>query len=1260
MGITRALFFFFIFSLVSVQLAFGQCNTLRSQVNISFNTDQDCAPVTVTEFQITYFFNVAQDPNSIEILYEWNDPNNTITVINLGSGLVAGAGNTSFTANATFTYFDNNGQCTIIPTASIIIDGVLCPTSAQTQTAFFWGTDEQANGVVSMSPQNWDVCYNNPVTNAVFFDTSEFNCNPNVEPDNPNQFARHVQFVYGTNHNAAATIRNLTLNDGAVQGLTDATGNLASTITRGTAGLPVTGAYFGPIDEIPFPANGPVSFTFPISAPANAANLIGNRFEITLFNWNFCNPWNGDPINPNYEDAVQTTGYIVIVEAPTPDFETRDANGVATRDFCINEDIFLINQTPNINGYDYRWEFYDDATGTTLIGISTQNNPVFNFQNGGTKLIRLIATNPTAQGVCEEIFEDVVNITPSLTAQIAMTDLSNNPINGIFCQDAVTPTTFDVRFSDVSTGTITASTRWRWEFYDENNTLILQEPSGGGFSTTMLGPFDRVFGNPGNYRVRLIIRDQLTSCESIDEVTVQVLNSPDAAFTASRVCFGTATQFDDNSTLAAVGTQQITSWEWDLDYDGVTFNSNATFTNQTNFTFTYPAAGTYAVALRVRTAPGDCESFIVQNVVVDPLPNAAFTPDVTSGCSVLTVTLTNTTVNGQPDVIDRFIWEVDEGSGFVVDATQLPADPGFTSTYVRDFENFGTTNKVFRVRLRSITVNNCESISATQDITVFPGPRSGFIATNYSPFNQNCSPVDVNFTVDNQTQSLSPSDYRWIVSDASGILTDQSTGTNPNFSFQFNNTTQSIRDYQVTLRTTLPTTCFRDSVKVIRINPVPTSDFIIDTLLFDCNEMRMRFEATQKGLPEYAWVITVNGSILFSQTSTSDILDFDFTRSGTLQNVDVSLQTRNFANCQSAVEVNSFAVPVNDNITVSFNATPLVQTLPNSTVTITNSTTPGSWDYVWDFGDGTTSTAINPASHTYATYGTYTITLTVTSGNCVQQQSTTVTINPIPPVVDFTFDPASGCAPLTVNFTNLSQFADPGSYVWQFGDNEGTSSSVNPTYTYTQPGIYTVSLSASNATGQTVTETKSQIIEVFASPIAAFQIKSTQINIPGGKLFVSNRSFGATSYEWDFGDGETSTLFEPVHEYKDEGVYNIRLIASNAAGCTDTLLLTAAVQVNESSQVLIPNAFSPGRDGPGSGDNKNDTFRPLLRGVVEFQMLVFNRWGDLLFETRNAEEGWDGYYKGKLCPQDVYVYKIIAKYENGNTITRSGDIHLIR
>jgi gliding motility-associated-like protein len=81
------------------------------------------------------------------------------------------------------------------------------------------------------------------------------------------------------------------------------------------------------------------------------------------------------------------------------------------------------------------------------------------------------------------------------------------------------------------------------------------------------------------------------------------------------------------------------------------------------------------------------------------------------------------------------------------------------------------------------------------------------------------------------------------------------------------------------------------------------------------------------------------------------------------------------------------------------------------------------------------------------------------------------------------------------------------------------------------------------------------------------------------------------------------------------------------------------------------------RDG---NDGKNDVFLPLMRGVAEFELLIFNRWGELLFESRDPEFGWDGTYKGKPCQQDVYIYKLAASYETGEKVVRVGDVNLIR
>src|SRR5690606_26345477 len=365
--------------------------------------------------------------------------------------------------------------------------------------------------------------------------------------------------------------------------------------------------------------------------------------------------------------------------------------------------------------------------------------------------------------------------------------------------------------------------------------------------------------------------------------------------------------------------ETIVSWEWDMSYDGVTFNAEPTLLNQQAFDYTFPTAGTHTVALRVTAGSGGCSAILAQDVIVDATPLAAFTPSTTAGCSVLSITLTNTVVSSQPIAIDRYIWEVDEGSGFVVDSVQRPSDPTFTDQYVMYLDNHDMVDKTYQVRLRAISVNDCETVSAPVAITVFPGPKAGFISVNYSPFDDNCSPQEVDFSVDAETQALNPTDYTWTVSDNNGVLDVISTGTTPSFNYEFANTTQSMKDFRVALRATLPSACYGDSTRLIRISPLPSSAFEIDTLLFDCEVMNLRFEATQKGLSEYAWELRVNGTILTASTGTNDYFEHNFNRltSGE-QNVEVALVTRNLANCQSPATQRQVTVPELKNVVASF------------------------------------------------------------------------------------------------------------------------------------------------------------------------------------------------------------------------------------------------------------------------------------------------------------------------------------------------------
>jgi gliding motility-associated-like protein len=194
---------------------------------------------------------------------------------------------------------------------------------------------------------------------------------------------------------------------------------------------------------------------------------------------------------------------------------------------------------------------------------------------------------------------------------------------------------------------------------------------------------------------------------------------------------------------------------------------------------------------------------------------------------------------------------------------------------------------------------------------------------------------------------------------------------------------------------------------------------------------------------------------------------------------------------------------------------------------------------------------------------------------------------------------------------------------------------------------------------------KEEFIIVNATPQASFTIPDEYRSVfTGEEVRFVNLSQGADEYIWKFGDGNESFEEEPIHAYPDSGVYDITLIAINTeTGCTDSVRLNSQVQVILGGESEVPNAFTPSRAGPGTAsDNplQNDFFLPRVEGVSQFNMKIYNRWGELLFESNNKDEGWDGYFNGVLMPQGVYVYRLELVYENGRRETKVGDITLIR
>jgi len=221
---------------------------------------------------------------------------------------------------------------------------------------------------------------------------------------------------------------------------------------------------------------------------------------------------------------------------------------------------------------------------------------------------------------------------------------------------------------------------------------------------------------------------------------------------------------------------------------------------------------------------------------------------------------------------------------------------------------------------------------------------------------------------------------------------------------------------------------------------------------------------------------------------------------------------------------------------------------------------PTSWH--WDLGNGGTSTLQNPAA-TYITPGTYTVILTATNNNGSSKDTNYITVY-TSPAVNFTADTTTACGNKTVTFTNQTIPGAGGavSYFWDFGDGD-SSTAVNPTHTYTYPGSFAVSLVVINSSGCTSTVTKNNYIKVIAKPVSAFTANNTSGCTPPFQVTFTNSSSNGTSYQWSFGDGNSSTATNPTHTYTSAGTYNVRLITTGANGCKDTLTKNAYIVIGQ-------------------------------------------------------------------------------------------------
>ena len=448
-----------------------------------------------------------------------------------------------------------------------------------------------------------------------------------------------------------------------------------------------------------------------------------------------------------------------------------------------------------------------------------------------------------------------------------------------------------------------------------------------------------------------------------------------------------------------------------------------------------------------------------------------------------------------------------------------------------------------------------------------------------------------------------------------------------------------------------------------------------------CNPFEVEFVNTSLNAWSYIWDFdngitssTVEPVYRFDNNSTQD------------RTYNVKLTAMSEYDCEhtSDLDITVFAAPIAD-----FAIIPPHQVFPEdgsgSTFEFRNQSRPGSmpstWAHTWTFGDGYPSTSMETSvEHTYEDWGfrddefRYEVTLSIDNGNCSDFISHKLTLLPPEPKALYDVNKDRSCSPLELYFENLSQFyftdADAKAFEWWLDGETLFSTEKDPTLVLTEPGYYNVGLRVFGDGGE---KNFYRTFRVFENPVAMFEAMPERVLLPNAQVHFFNLSEKASKFVWDFGDGTPkSNDKDPAHIYNELGEYRVSLTAfaqyeykDEIFECIDYYSQFPAVWVEGEGKINFPNAFMPSKLGPNGGyyddvDYRNEVFHPVADGVIEYRLVIFNRWGEHIFESNDLKIGWDGYYKGKLASQGVYVWRAVGKFSNGELFDEKGNVTLLR
>ena len=316
----------------------------------------------------------------------------------------------------------------------------------------------------------------------------------------------------------------------------------------------------------------------------------------------------------------------------------------------------------------------------------------------------------------------------------------------------------------------------------------------------------------------------------------------------------------------------------------------------------------------------------------------------------------------------------------------------------------------------------------------------------------------------------------------------------------------------------------------------------------------------------------------------------------------------------------------------------------------------GITNWRWNFGDGLGATGSTP-QHLYRDPGDYTVNLAVEDVNgCTDEIEKNLAYYPIPNLIIIAPSAFEGCVPASIQFNNLSEPINEDYLIdWDFGDG-GSSMDLSPTHVFTEAGTYSIRLDITSPIGCETDTTFFDLIQIDPAPIADFRFTPEETTIFDPTISFFDESSRADRWFWNFNGVGTSIDPNPVFTFPDTGLQKITLIVESLNTCRDTLV--KYLDIEPVITFHLPNAFTP------NDDSKNDVFKGVgyTRGVQNFEMSIWNRWGERIFVGNAPDEAWNGRKNnsGGMAPNGVYTYIIKFNGPRGMPHLYKGIVTLVR